>query len=49
MSTVDRTYYSEITKLDFYVLSSEENYIDSAVTVTNKELFKGEIPVNNGC
>jgi DNA-directed RNA polymerase II subunit RPB1 len=49
MSKIDHSYYSEIKKLDFYVLGSEENYIDSAVTVTNKELFKGEIPVNNGC
>lgn len=49
MSRVDYTYYSEINKLDFYVLGSEENFIDSAVTVTNKELFKGEIPVPNGC
>lgn len=49
MSRVDYTYYSEINKLDFYVSGSEENFIDSAVTVTNKELFKGEIPVSNGC
>lgn len=44
----DFTYYSEINKVDFYILGSEENYIDSAVNVTNKELFKGEIPVSNG-
>lgn len=45
----DFTYYSEINKVDFYVLGSEENYIDSAVNITNKELFKGEIPIANGC
>ena len=49
MSKIDYSYYSEIKKLDFYVLGSEENYIDSAVSVTNKELFKGELPVANGC
>lgn len=47
MST-DYSYYSDIKKVDFYILGSEENYIDSAVSVTNKELFKGEVPVNNG-
>jgi DNA-directed RNA polymerase beta' subunit len=45
---MDYTYYADIKKLDFYVLGSEENYIDSAVSVTNKELFKGEVPINNG-
>jgi DNA-directed RNA polymerase II subunit RPB1 len=45
----DFSYYSEIKKVDFYILGSEENLIDSAVNVTNKELFKGEIPVLNGC
>lgn len=41
-------YYSEIKKIEFYILGSEENYIDSAVSVTNKESFKGELPVENG-
>lgn len=49
MSKIDYSYYSEIKKVDFYVLGSEENFIDSCVTVTNKELFKGEIPVEGGC
>ncbi len=44
-----QAYYSEIRKLDFYVLGPEENYIDSAVSVTNKELFKNDLPVPNGC
>lgn len=44
----DYSYYSEIQKLEFYVLGSQENFIDSAVTVSNKELFRGEIPVPNG-
>jgi DNA-directed RNA polymerase beta' subunit len=48
MST-DYSHYSEINKLEFYVLGPKENYIDSAVSITNKELFKGEIPVPNGC
>lgn len=46
---VDYAYYSEIKKLEFYILGSEENYVDSAVSITNKELFKGDIPVNGGC
>lgn len=44
----DFTHYSEIRKLEFYVLGSEENYVDSAADVTNKELFKGELPVVGG-
>lgn len=46
---MDYSYYSEIKKVHFYTLGSEENYLDSAVNVTNKELFKGELPVVNGC
>ncbi|MEB5370083.1 hypothetical protein RXR97_29675, partial [Pseudomonas aeruginosa] len=42
------TYYSEIDKLQFYILGSEENYIDSQITVNNKELFKGDLPVPEG-
>ncbi len=42
------TYYSEIKKLEFYVLGAEESYIDSAVFITNKELFKGEEPIEGG-
>jgi hypothetical protein len=45
---MDYSYYSEINKLLFYVLGTEENFIDSAVSVTNKDLFKGEIPIANG-
>ena len=48
MST-DYSYYSEIAKLEFYVLGSKENCVDSAIEVTNKELFKGDIPVSYGC
>jgi DNA-directed RNA polymerase II subunit RPB1 len=44
----DYSYYSEIQNIEFYVLGSEENFIDSSVSVTNKELFKGDLPVNNG-
>jgi DNA-directed RNA polymerase II subunit RPB1 len=42
-------YYSEIKKLEFYVLGTEENYIDSAVSIKNKGLFTGEIPIPGGC
>jgi DNA-directed RNA polymerase II subunit RPB1 len=42
-------YYAEVKKMEFYVLGSEENYVDSAVSVTNKELFKGDMPVPGGC
>lgn len=43
------TYYSEISRVEFYVLGSKENYIDSSVSVTNKDLFKGDIPISGGC
>lgn len=46
--SIDYSYYSEINKLHFYVLGTEENFIDSAVSITNKDLFKGEIPIPNG-
>ncbi len=42
-------YYSNVNKLEFYVMGPEENYIDSSVSVKNKELFKGDIPVPGGC
>lgn len=45
----DYAYYSEFSELDFYILGSEENFVESTVTITNKELFKGEIPVSYGC
>jgi DNA-directed RNA polymerase beta' subunit len=45
---MDYSYYNELKKLEFYVLGSEENYIDGAVSITNKELFKGDIPVQGG-
>lgn len=50
MTTIDNnyTYYSEIKQLEFYVLGSEENYKDSNVSVINKELFKGDLPVPEG-
>lgn len=41
-------YYSEIEKVEFYVLGSDENIMDSKVTINNKELFKGESPVPEG-
>lgn len=41
--------YNEVNKMEFYVLGSEENYIDGAVSVTNKELFKGDKPIPGGC
>lgn len=47
--TQNHTYYSEISKVEFYVLGSEETYIDSAVSITNKDLFKGDIPISGGC
>ncbi len=46
--TTNYAYYSEIKELEFYVLGTEENYIDAAVNITNKELFKGELPVQGG-
>lgn len=45
---VDYTHYSEISKLKFYILDSDENLIDSSVSITNKELFKDSLPVPNG-
>ena len=42
------SYYAKIDKLEFYVLGSEENYIDSKASVTNKELFKNDLPVPEG-
>jgi DNA-directed RNA polymerase II subunit RPB1 len=44
----DFSYYSKIHTLSFYILGSEENRIDSNITVTNKELFKSDIPVPEG-
>lgn len=49
MSSIDYSSYSEIKKVDFYILGSEENLVDSAVNVTNKDLFKGDLPIINGC
>jgi len=46
---MDYGYYSEIKKLTFYVLGSEEHLLDSAVFVQNKELFKNDLPVDGGC
>jgi DNA-directed RNA polymerase beta' subunit len=41
--------YSKVNKIEFYVLGSEENYKDRAVSVQTKDLFKGDIPVMGGC
>ena len=42
------TYPSTIQYVSFYCLGSDENADDSAVSVTNKELFKGVQPVPDG-
>jgi DNA-directed RNA polymerase subunit A' len=42
------TYYSKISDLAFYVLGTEENLIESNVNVTNKEIFKSDVPCQEG-
>lgn len=42
------TYYSKINDLAFYVLGTEENLIESCINVTNKEIMKGDLPMNDG-
>lgn len=37
-----------ICELQYYVLGSEENELDSCSTVTNKELFRNDLPVPGG-
>lgn len=38
----------ELSKIQFYALGNEENQIDACVDVTNKELFRNNLPFNNG-
>jgi DNA-directed RNA polymerase II subunit RPB1 len=44
----DFSYYSKVHTLSFYVLSNEENEKDSNIIVTNKELFKADLPIPEG-
>lgn len=44
----DFSYYNKVQTLSFYVLGSEENAKDSNVIVTNKELFKADLPIPEG-
>ena len=44
----DFSYDSSIQTLSFYVLGNEENAKDSNIVVTNKELFKGDLPIPEG-
>ena len=39
---------SKLHTLSFYVLGNDENEIDSNVIVTNKELFKSDLPISGG-
>lgn len=48
-STDGFAYYADIHKLEFYVLGTEENRKDAHVFISNKELFKSDIPVEGGC
>jgi len=40
--------YSKVHTLSFYVLDNTENDIDSNIIVTNKELFKSDLPIPEG-
>lgn len=40
--------YSEVGAVQFYVLGDDENKIDSTVSVTSKDLFKGLLPMPDG-
>lgn len=40
--------YSRIAYLSFYVIGDAENKADSAVSITNKEIMKGDKPMPNG-
>jgi DNA-directed RNA polymerase beta' subunit len=42
------TYYSKIYDLAFSVLGNEENLADSNINITNKEVMKGDRPMNEG-
>jgi DNA-directed RNA polymerase II subunit RPB1 len=44
----DFSYGSSIHTLCFYTLGSEENAKDSNIIVTNKELFKADLPISEG-
>jgi DNA-directed RNA polymerase II subunit RPB1 len=44
----DFSYQSKINSLSFYVLDDEENEKDSNIIVTNKELFKSDLPIPEG-
>lgn len=48
MSSENFTYISKLNNLKFYVIGNDETKIDSNVIVTNKELFKNDIPIANG-
>ena len=39
---------AEIEKVTFHVLGDSDNLIDSHVNITNKELFKDQIPFESG-
>ncbi len=39
---------SELSRLQFYALGDEDNQLDACVDVTNKELFRNNLPFNNG-
>jgi DNA-directed RNA polymerase beta' subunit len=44
----DFSYYNKVHTLSFYILGSDENETDSNVVVTNKELFKADLPIPGG-
>ena len=44
----DHAYYAEIDRVEFYMLDSVENYIDSQATVTNPQLFRQDLPIFEG-
>ena len=44
----DFSYYNKIETISFYVLDNHENETDSNVILSNKELFKSDIPVPEG-
>lgn len=46
--TTDFIPMSELTGVQFYVLDENDNSIDACVEVTNKELFRNNIPFPNG-
>lgn len=41
--------YAEVSKLGFYVLSSEDNMRDSNIRVMHQDLFRGGVPYPEGC